>query len=89
VRQNSDTFGKWESYIISEKTRDHSIWFRKLPRYALTDCIFHYNLFYTGAYVDENKQGVIKWNDLRFNIEMPIYPHFKKEIDDKLRTISS
>jgi dTDP-4-dehydrorhamnose 3,5-epimerase-like enzyme len=28
-------------------------------------------LFYGGGYVDENKQGVIKWNDPKFNIEWP------------------
>ena len=73
VREGSDTFGKWESYIISEKTRDQVL----VPpgfangHYALTDCVFHYNLFYSGAYVDENKQGVIKWNDPKFNIEWP------------------
>ena len=73
VREGSDTFGKWESYIISEKTRDQVL----VPpgfangHYALTDCIFHYNLFYSGGYVDENKQGVIKWNDPKFNIEWP------------------
>lgn len=73
VRENSSTYGKWESYIISEKTRDQVL----VPpgfangHYALTDCIFHYNLFYAGGYVDENKQGVIKWNDPRFNIEWP------------------
>ena len=73
VREGFETFGKWESYIISEKTRDQVL----VPpgfaygHYALTDCVFHYNLFYNGAYVDENKQGVIKWNDTRFNIEWP------------------
>lgn len=73
VRNGSPTYGKWESYIISEKTRDQVL----IPpgfangHYALTDCIFHYNLFYSGEYVDENKQGVIKWNDSKFNIEWP------------------
>lgn len=73
VRENSATYGKWESYIISEKTRDQVL----VPpgfangHYALTDCLFHYTLFYNGEYVDENKQGVIKWNDNRFNIEWP------------------
>ena len=73
VREQSPTFGKWESYIISEKTRDQVL----VPpgfangHYALTDCVFHYNLFYEGDYVDENSQGVIKWNDPRFNIEWP------------------
>ena len=73
VREDSPTYGKHESYIITEKTRDQVL----IPpgfangHYALTDCIFHYNLFYEGDYVDENKQGVIKWNDERFNIEWP------------------
>ena len=73
VRENSSTFGKWESYIISERTRDQVL----VPpgfangHFALTDCIFHYNMFYQGNYVDENQQGVIKWNDARFNIEWP------------------
>lgn len=73
VRDNSPTYGKWESYIISEKTRDQVL----IPpgfangHYALTDCVFHYTMFYSGDYVDENKQGVIKWNDTQYNIEWP------------------
>jgi dTDP-4-dehydrorhamnose 3,5-epimerase len=73
VREGSPTFGRWESYIISEKTRDQVL----VPpgfangHFALTDCLFHYNLFYEGAYVDEKEQGVIRWNDPRFNIEWP------------------
>jgi dTDP-4-dehydrorhamnose 3,5-epimerase len=73
IREGSATYGKWESYIISEKTRDQVL----VPpgfangHFALTDCVFHYNLFYQGDYVDENKQGVIRWNDPRFNIEWP------------------
>jgi dTDP-4-dehydrorhamnose 3,5-epimerase len=70
-RVDSPTFGKWESYILSEKTRDQIL----VPpgfangHYALTDCIFHYTMFYSGDYVDENKQGVIKWKE--FEIEWP------------------
>jgi len=73
VRENSPTHGKWESYILSEKTRDQVLIAPGFANghYALTDCIFHYNLFYSGDYVDENKQGVAKWNDARFNIEWP------------------
>ena len=73
LRETSSTFGKWESYILSERTRDQVL----VPpgfangHYALTDCIFHYSLFYPGEYVDEGKQGVIKWNDPEFNIEWP------------------
>ena len=74
VRPNSSTYGKWESYIITEKTREQVL----IPpgfanaHFALTDCIFHYTMFYEGDYVDENKQGIIKWDDKRFNIEWPI-----------------
>jgi dTDP-4-dehydrorhamnose 3,5-epimerase len=73
VRPGSSTYGKWESYVISEHTRDQVL----VPpgfangHYALTDCVFHYNLFYEGEYVDENSQGVIKWNDPNFDIEWP------------------
>ena len=73
VRESSSTYGKWESYIISERTRDQVL----VPpgfangHYALTDCVFHYNLFYQGSYVDENQQGIVKWNDPRFKIEWP------------------
>jgi len=65
--------GNWESFILSEKTRDQVL----IPpgyangHYAVTDCIFHYNMFYVGDYVDENAQGVIKWNDSKYNIEWP------------------
>jgi dTDP-4-dehydrorhamnose 3,5-epimerase len=73
VRHGSLTYGKWESYIISERTRDQVL----VPHgfanghFALTDCVFHYNLFYQGDYVDENSQGVVRWNDPEFKIEWP------------------
>lgn len=73
MRQDSSTYGKWESYILSEKTREQVL----VPpgfangHYALTDCVFHYNLFYQGLYVDESQQHVVKWNDTKFNIEWP------------------
>lgn len=77
VRTDSPTFGKWESYVINDKSRDQIL----IPpgfangHFALTDCIFHYTLFYNGDYVDENKQNVIKWNDEFYNIEWPsIHP---------------
>jgi len=73
VRKNSQTYGDWESYILSEKTRYQVL----VPpgfangHFALTDCIFHYNLFYNDDFVDENKQGVKKWNDPEYQIEWP------------------
>lgn len=73
VRENSPTYGKYESYILSERTRDQVL----VPpgyangHYAITDCIFHYSLFYEGLYVDETKQGTVKWNDPSYKIEWP------------------
>jgi len=73
MRLNSATNGKWESYIITERTRDQVL----IPpgfangHFALTDCIFHYNLFYEGDYVDESEQKVVKWNDSKYNINWP------------------
>jgi len=73
VRIESKTYGKYESYIITEKTRDQVL----IPpgfangHYALTDCIFHYTLLYEGAYVDESAQGVVKYNDPKFQIQWP------------------
>ena len=73
IREESPTYGEWESFLISEKNREQVL----VPpgfangHYALTDCIFHYNLFYKGEYVDSADQGVVKWNDPEFQIEWP------------------
>ena len=73
VRPTSDTYGEWESYIISERLRNQVL----VPpgfangHYALTDCMFHYNLFYKDGYVDADEQGVVKWNDTEFQMEWP------------------
>jgi dTDP-4-dehydrorhamnose 3,5-epimerase len=73
VRPNSDTYGEWESYLITERTREQVL----VPpgfangHYALTDCVFHYNMFYKDGYVDSADHGVIKWNDPEFQIEWP------------------
>jgi dTDP-4-dehydrorhamnose 3,5-epimerase len=73
VRQESPTYGDWNSYLLTEKSRDQIL----VPpgfangHYALTDCVFHYNLFYEGDFVEENAQGVVKWNDPEFQIEWP------------------
>lgn len=73
MRPESKTYKKWENYIISERTRQQVL----IPpgfangHYAITDCVFHYTMFYSGEYVDENKQQVVRWNDNNFNIEWP------------------
>ena len=73
MRPTSDTFGDWESFMITEKDRNQVL----VPpgfangHYALTDCMFHYNLFYKDGYVDANEQGVVKWNDPEYQMEWP------------------
>ncbi len=73
MRKDSPTFGDWESYIITERLRNQVL----IPpgfangHYALTDCMFHYNLFYKDSYVDTDEQYVIKWNDSEYQIEWP------------------
>lgn len=73
VRTASATYGKWESYMLTDKTRDQVL----IPpgfangHYAITDCVFHYNLFYSGQYVDENKQGTVAWKDPQFKMDWP------------------
>ena len=69
-RELSPTYGKWESFLLSERNRKQVL----VPPgfgngfYSITDNIFHYNLFYEGEYIDVSGQGVIKWNDPFFNI---------------------
>lgn len=73
MRLDSTTYGEWESFIITERLRNQVI----VPpgfangHYALTDCMFHYNLFYRDNYVDVDGQRVVKWNDPEFQIEWP------------------
>ncbi len=73
MRPESTTYGEWESFLISERNRIQVL----IPpgfangHYALTDCVFHYNLFYKGEFYDVDKQQVVKWNDSKFNIDWP------------------
>jgi dTDP-4-dehydrorhamnose 3,5-epimerase len=73
MREKSPTFGDWESYLLTDKTRSQIL----VPPgfangyYALTDCVYHYKFFYNGEYVNENQQGVVKWNDPEYQIEWP------------------
>jgi len=73
VREASSTYGEWESFLLTERSRNQVL----VPpgfangHYALTDCVFHYNLLYKGEYVDSIDHGVVKWNDPEFQIEWP------------------
>jgi dTDP-4-dehydrorhamnose 3,5-epimerase len=73
MRLNSPTSGEWESFIITERLRNQVL----VPpgfangHFALTDGMFHYNLFYKDGYVDADEQGVVKWNDPEYQMEWP------------------
>jgi dTDP-4-dehydrorhamnose 3,5-epimerase len=73
MRPDSTTYGRWENYLLTERTRDQIL----IPpgfangHLALEDSIFHYTLFYPGQYVDEKNQGVIAYNDPRFEMKWP------------------
>lgn len=73
MRVESPTYGEWENYILSAATRDQIM----IPpgfangHFALTDCVFHYYLFYSGSYNDETSQGTIAFNDPRFEVIWP------------------
>lgn len=84
MRPDSRTRGRWESYILTERTRDQIL----VPpgfangHFAMTDCIFHYTLSYSQGYVDETKQGVVAFDDQRFEIK---WPHNSPIIQDRDR----
>ena len=89
VRNESPTYGKWENYILSSATRDQVL----IPpgfangHFALTDCIFHYYLFYSGAYNDESSQGTIAYNDPRFDVTWPNESPILQERDKVTREL--
>lgn len=70
--RDSEHFGKWESFVLSE-TNNHQVLVP--PKYGnghlcLSEkSIFHYK---QSAYYDPSSQFTIKWNDPRFNIWWPI-----------------
>jgi len=69
--EKSDSFGKWEAFILSDK--NHFQLFRH-PRYgsaflALEDnTVFHYM---QSEYYVRSRQKTFMWNDPRFNIWWP------------------
>ena len=74
LRPKQPNYGKWESFIIGPETGTQVL----IPpmfangHYVMEDnSIFQYKLAYQGEYYDDDKQGTIKWNDKRFNIDLP------------------
>ncbi|MDD5020343.1 MAG: dTDP-4-dehydrorhamnose 3,5-epimerase [Candidatus Omnitrophica bacterium] len=70
--QGSKDFGKWQSFVLSDKNRQQVI----VPpgfgngHFVLSErAIFHYK---QSTYYDPGKQFTVKWNDPRFNISWPV-----------------
>ena len=69
---NSENFGKWESFVLSDVNRLQVL---VPPKYGnahliLSDkAIFHYK---QSTYYNPEKQFTYKWNDPKFNIWWPI-----------------
>ena len=69
---DSENFGKWQSFVLSEANRLQVL---VPPKYGnahliLSDkAIFHYK---QSTYYDPSRQFTYKWNDPRFNIWWPI-----------------
>ena len=69
---NSENFGKWESFVLSDVNRLQVL---VPPKYGnahliLSDkAIFHYK---QSTHYDPTKQFTYKWNDPKFNIWWPI-----------------
>ena len=75
VREGSENYGVWESFIISEKTGCQILippGFANGHLVLEESSIFHYKMAYSGEYNDENAQKTIKWNDPKFKIDWPI-----------------
>ncbi|MFC1489031.1 dTDP-4-dehydrorhamnose 3,5-epimerase family protein [Thermodesulfobacteriota bacterium] len=70
--RESKSFGKWESFVLSEKN-NHQVLVP--PKYGsghlcLSEkSIFHYK---QSSYYDPSKQFTIRWNEPKFNIWWPV-----------------
>ena len=69
---HSEDFGKWQSFVLSDKNRMQVLVPPKHGNAHLVlseTAIFHYK---QSTYYDRSKQFTYKWNDPRFNIWWPI-----------------
>jgi len=79
--QDSENFGKWQSFVLSE-TNKHQVLVP--PKHGnghlcLTDkSIFHYK---QSSYYGSSKQFTILWNDPKFNISWPVKDPILSERD--------
>ena len=73
-RKNSDTYLKWEKFIIKECEPTLILIPPNMGNafYVSSDsAVYHYKLAYEGSYVDADEQFSLKWNDPKINIHWP------------------
>lgn len=86
MRQDSDTFMKWDSFILSgEDYKQVLIPPNFVNGYYVKSekAVFHYKLAYDGDYIDAEKQMTFYWNDERFGINWPCEQPILQERDKK------
>jgi len=72
LRDNSPTYLKWESWIMSaEKPQSILIPPHMGNAYYVTsiEALYHYKLAYQGEYIDADEQFSVKWNDQNIGIK--------------------
>jgi dTDP-4-dehydrorhamnose 3,5-epimerase len=86
LRKNSETFGKWDSAILSENNSNMLY----IPKgFALGMCTLADNstlLYKMGNYYHPENQGVIKWNDRDLRIKWPVKKAILSERDSNAQS---
>ena len=73
-RKDSVNYLKWDSFTVTD--RNH-LSILVPPGFAnghlclSEECLFHYAQSYPSSYVDVERQDVLKWNDVRLDIDWP------------------
>jgi len=70
--EKSKDFGKWQSFIISEKDKQQIL---IPPKYGCTHLVLSKKAIFSykqSEYYDPKRQSTYKWSDPRFKIEWPI-----------------
>ncbi|MFC1558617.1 dTDP-4-dehydrorhamnose 3,5-epimerase [candidate division KSB1 bacterium] len=85
--KNSKRFGKWQSFVLSEKNRMQVLVPPKFGNGHLVlseKTIFHYK---QSTYYDPKKQFTYMWNDPQFNIWWPVKNPVLSQRDEEGRFI--
>ena len=85
MRDNSETFLKWQSFILN---KDNNKMILLPPSIGnafyvkSNNATYHYKLAYRGDYADVNNQFTVSWNDPRINVSWPTSNPILSERDE-------